>query len=255
MPWWSMFAVAAWKISLLASTTAARTSSSDRRRRLEPALQQLHGQGAGDLARLVPAHPVGDDEDRRSTRTLSSFCWRIRPGSVTTPHRSSAVIAFPGHAGLRPAGSRCRPRSRRSRIADAGASSLASVTRSPCSLRLQHRVADLDAVAGVEQPGAVQPVAVVERAVRRAEVLDHRLTVDDVDAGVALRDERVALDHQRAARIAPDRDLAGGTVQGERRAALGLRLEDDESPDPAAPALGRLAAPWAPARPGLASAR
>ena len=60
-----------------------------------------------------------------------------------------------------------------------------SVVRTPATarplLRLQHRVADLDAVAGVQQLGAVQPVAVVERAVRRAEVLDHRLAVDDVD--------------------------------------------------------------------------
>ena len=59
------------------------------------------------------------------------------------------------------------------------------------SLGLQHRVADLEAVARVQQAGAVEPVAVEVRAVGRAEVLDHRLAVDEVDAGVELGDEGV----------------------------------------------------------------
>src|SRR5687768_8725917 len=105
------------------------------------------------------------------TSTLSSFCCRMRPGSVRAPHFSSAISAFPGHAGrLRPL-----PRSR-------SVARIRSWSAGPCSLRLHDGVADLDAVAGVEQARAVQPVAVVERAVRGAEVLDHRLAVGDEDA-------------------------------------------------------------------------
>ena len=63
MPWWSTLEVAAWKISLFASTTAASTSSSEPAW-IEAPLEQLHGEGAGDLARLVSAHAVGDDEHR-----------------------------------------------------------------------------------------------------------------------------------------------------------------------------------------------
>ena len=87
MPWWSTFDVAAWKISLFASTTAASTSSS------EPAgsSRRLSNCTVSALATspaLCPPIPSATANIVESTRTLSSFCWRMRPGSVTTPHRS-----------------------------------------------------------------------------------------------------------------------------------------------------------------------
>ena len=82
----------------------------------ETALEQLNGEGAGDLAGLVPAHPVGDDEHRRSTSTLSSFCWRMRPdrsddnaptGSASHCASSTGVADLGAVAGME------QPRARR----------------------------------------------------------------------------------------------------------------------------------------------
>src|SRR4051794_3423788 len=59
------------------------------------------------------------------------------------------------------------------------------------SCQLQHRVTDLDPVARLHDHRAGQAVAVQVGAVRRTQILDDRLTVVGVDAGVHLGNERV----------------------------------------------------------------
>ena len=61
MPRWSATERAARKIDALASMTAAMTTSTDVRPRQSLA-NGCRGERTGDLARLVPAHAVGDGE-------------------------------------------------------------------------------------------------------------------------------------------------------------------------------------------------
>ena len=145
----------------------------ERAGRLEPALEQLHREGAGDLAGLVSAHPVCDGEHRR----VDEDAVLVLLPDATRIGDDAPLATRPGHA-------HCVPRPRRPHAgrSSAGASSLADGaprhSRSYRSLGLQHGVAELHAIAGVQQAGALEAIAVVERSVRRAEILDHRLAVD-----------------------------------------------------------------------------
>ena len=79
---------------------------------------------------------------------------------------------------------------------------------------------------------SVQLVAVDERAVGRAEILDPKVAVPVERAGVHLRDERVERERDAAAAAATHRRLV---VDRECLTLLGFRFDDHESPTALAP--------------------
>ena len=101
---------------------------------------------------------------------------------------------------------------------------LADPTRRRGHDELQHRVADLQAVAAAHRGRAGDLLAVEERAVGRAEVLDEQLPVTAEHAGVELRRVGV-VDRDAAAGGPPDGELVGDR---EDAAPLVGRLDHGE---------------------------
>ena len=95
------------------------------------------------------------------------------------------------------------------------------------ALGSQHGVADLQLVALADTRRLRDLLAVQERPVRGAEVLEVELTVPLDDARVHLRRERVRGERDRAAAAAADRRL---TVDPLVATALGVGLGDDDPP-------------------------
>ena len=90
----------------------------------------------------------------------------------------------------------------------------------------------------MQELGAHDLVAVVERAGGRAEVFEHWLAFVVIDAEVQLGDERVVIDRERAAWIEAEGDLSVHRYGGATPCA---RFEDHQSPDATGAALLRLA--------------
>src|SRR5262245_40281282 len=127
---------------------------------------------------------------------LSSFCVRSCPSCVTAPHLSVAITLFP-------------------------------------SLRLEHGVADLDAISHLDRAPLGDARAVEVRPVARREVVHDDAAVGELDPRMVTREVGVVGDHDRVVRLAADADHTADRV---RRAAAVLRFQDDEPPGHAAAA-------------------
>ena len=165
----------------------------------------LDGEFAGDLAGLVAAHAVGDDEDAVAGEdvvlVVRTELSGVGGGAPTELSHRRPPTGCP----------RCARALRRGRCAS--------------SLGLDDGGADLDAVARMNEFRSGQLVAVVEGAVGRPEVFDHRLTLVVVEAHVQLGNVGVVDDRDRAVRVATECDLA---LERDREPLSLLGFEDDE---------------------------
>src|SRR6478735_6609950 len=131
---------------------------------------------------------------------LSSFWARSCPAWVTAAHLNVAITAVP-------------------------------------SLRLEHRVADLQAVADLDRAPLVDAGAVEVRAVAGRKIVDDHAPLGERDPGVVPGEVGVVDDRDRVVRFAPDRDLALDRI---RSTALVLRFEHHQPGGYAAATLHRL---------------
>ena len=149
---------------------------------------------------LWPPMPSATTNRPRATRTLSSFCGRSDPGGWPIP---TAAQPSPHH-------------------------------HASASLRLQHGVADLDAVArggAARSPPSLLPLWNEPFVDPRSSTIGWPSS-SKIRAWM-LRHEGVVLDHDRAAGVAPDRDLAR-RARTRAAARLGFERPPAGRPVPAA---------------------
>ena len=92
-------------------------------------------------------------------------------------------------------------------------------------LECEHRIADHDLVAALEHL-ILDALAIEDRAIERAHVLEPPRAILRIDARVLARSRRVGRERDVALRVAPDDD--GGAFDGENRAGLRTGENADE---------------------------